>query len=297
MSGIDQLSNGRHEVKRLKRLGHDTVRGGDPAAGRLDASGQHHDADRGLRGAELVEEVAAVARAEVDVEHDDLDVLALELAARRVQGRGLEHPEPLQLEIHPAEQPKRWLVVHDEHGAPRRHAAEASGRGPYLPRATSRLQVVNAHRAFPYQRLRAGQGARASQGTSTTDHCLPPSRVAALSTRARSAVDAKALQDRAALSRSSARSLPRSSRLSNNPGDTFEPVTAILIDANASRGLRPSRSASSRSAGSIASAVNGSTSPSARSASSSTAASSCCPSSDTSPKRNPAKSGEAPSFP
>ncbi len=47
--------------------------------------------------------------------------------------------------------------------------------------------------------------------------------------------------------------------LSNRPGDTFEPVTAIRIGWNASRGFSPSRSASSASAASIPSADHGST--------------------------------------
>ena len=59
----------------------------------------------------------------MDVEHDDVHVLTLQLRARLVERPGLEHPEPLQLEVHPAEQPKRRLVVNDEHcAAPRRHS-------------------------------------------------------------------------------------------------------------------------------------------------------------------------------
>ena len=56
------------------------------------------------------------------------------------------------------------------------------------------------------------------------------------------------------------RSRPSSSRLSKSPGETVEPVTAMRIGWNAFRGFSPSRSASSRSAASIGSAVNGSTS-------------------------------------
>ena len=48
--------------------------------------------------------------------------------------------------------------------------------------------------------------------------------------------------------------------LSKRPGETFDPVTATRIGANASRGFSSSRSATARSACSIASAVNGSAS-------------------------------------
>ena len=63
----------------------------------------------------------------------------------------------------------------------------------------------------------------------------------------------------AALSRASVFSRPSSSMLSNRPGETFEPVTATRIGWKPCRGFRPSRSATPRSAASIASAVNGST--------------------------------------
>ena len=52
-------------------------------------------------------------------------------------------------------------------------------------------------------------------------------------------------------SRASDSSRPSSSRLSKSPGETFEPVTASRIGANAWRGFWPSRSASARSASSI----------------------------------------------
>ena len=58
--------------------------------------------------------------------------------------------------------------------------------------------------------------------------------------------------------------------LSNRPGETVEPVTATRIGWNACRGFWPTRSARSRSACSIASAVNGSTPASVSSAAAST---------------------------
>src|SRR5215204_5220585 len=106
MSAADQLPDCRHQPDGLERLRDDPVGGGEPAARRLDASGQHHDSGRGLSRAELVEQVATVAGAEMHVEHDDIDVLTLELRSRLLERPGLEYPEPLQLEVHSAEQPK-----------------------------------------------------------------------------------------------------------------------------------------------------------------------------------------------
>ena len=60
-------------------------------------------------------------------------------------------------------------------------------------------------------------------------------------------------------SRASDSSRPSSSRLSNRPGETFEPVIARRIGSNAWRGFWPSRSARARSAASIRSVSHGST--------------------------------------
>src|SRR5262249_60281596 len=53
-------------------------------------------------------------------------------------------------------------------------------------------------------------------------------------------------------------SLPSSSRLSNSPGDTVEPVTASRMGWNACRGFSSRRAAMPRSAASMVAASNGS---------------------------------------
>src|SRR5215217_759042 len=90
-------------------------------------------------------------------------------------------------------------------------------------------------------------------------------------------------------------SLPSSSRLSNSPGETLDPVTATRIGWNALRGESSSSSASERNVASIRSAVNGSTPSSAAAARPRTSPSSSAGSGSTSWKKKPANSGYAPS--
>ncbi len=48
------------------------------------------------------------------VEEHDIDGVGPQEVARDVHRPGLEHAVALELEVHPAEQPKRGLVVDDE---------------------------------------------------------------------------------------------------------------------------------------------------------------------------------------
>ena len=67
----------------------------------------------------------------MQVEEDDGDGLALEERAGVAERARLDHPVAVQLEIHPAQEPDRRLVVHDEHDRPvypRCHESESTGR-------------------------------------------------------------------------------------------------------------------------------------------------------------------------
>ena len=83
----------------------------------------------------------------------------------------------------------------------------------------------------------------------TPDGGLPPPRLARVPARARPAgAPPRPLRPparaTALLRRASDSSRPSSARLSKSPGETFEPVTATRIGANACRGFSPSRSQS-----------------------------------------------------
>jgi hypothetical protein len=51
---------------------------------------------------------------QVDVEHEKVDVFLLECGARSVERVSLEHLVPVELEVDPAEQADRGIVVDDE---------------------------------------------------------------------------------------------------------------------------------------------------------------------------------------
>ena len=74
------------------------------------ARDQHDGNRRPARVALLDEHVAALA-AQVDVEQDDVDVPSLQLGPCRVQRLRLAHLVAVELEIDPAKQPNRRLVV------------------------------------------------------------------------------------------------------------------------------------------------------------------------------------------
>jgi hypothetical protein len=75
------------------------------------------EGDRHLRSAlaHHAGDLDPVLAAEVDVEEDERDLLLLVRDARDLlQARGLEHAVALQLEVHPAEQAYRGVVIGDD---------------------------------------------------------------------------------------------------------------------------------------------------------------------------------------
>ena len=70
------------------------------------------------------------------VEHDDVDLVGAELRARLGQRPGLEHVPTRELQVDPAEEPNRSVVVDDEHGVARRVHAE--GESSPVPRSLLR---------------------------------------------------------------------------------------------------------------------------------------------------------------
>ena len=81
---------------------------------------------------------------QVDVEHDDVDVFLRSSSARAVASElSLEHLVPVELEIDPAKQPNRRLVVDDEDAGRRMtpgipHLARVYGLGGSVPTAPER---------------------------------------------------------------------------------------------------------------------------------------------------------------
>ena len=63
---------------------------------------------------ELLEELDAAVRTDVDVEQDDPDGAVRELLPRLFERRGLAHAQTLELEVDPAQEPDRSVVVDDE---------------------------------------------------------------------------------------------------------------------------------------------------------------------------------------
>jgi hypothetical protein len=67
----------------------------------------------------------------VDVEQDDVDLPSLELEARLLERRRLADRPALELQVDPAQEADRRVVVDDENGmAGRIHAAGQSTRNP-----------------------------------------------------------------------------------------------------------------------------------------------------------------------
>ena len=169
--------------------------------------------------------------------------LPLERARAARERRRLEHPVTLELEIHPAEQPNRRLVVDDEHGRRSPTPSREATSGRTRSRAWIRFHFVNGKRAE-----QRGADAGRGQGRAARDCPTRPRRSGA----ARGCVFQRALDPlappkplpmraRGGAEPASVVSRPSSSMLSNRPGETFEPVTATRIGWNACRGFSPSR--------------------------------------------------------
>ncbi len=81
------------------------------------------------------EHVASLA-VQVDVEHEKVDVFLLDRGARGVEGVSLEHLVPVELEVDPAEQADRGLVVDDENPGRR--------MTPFAPHSARSLAAVGS---------------------------------------------------------------------------------------------------------------------------------------------------------
>src|SRR5439155_16605545 len=102
------------------------------------------DLHTGSTAAQLLQKLEAVARADVDVEHDDVDRAVCELHARLRKPGGLTDVPAVELQIEPAEHTNGRVVVDDENGVTGRiHAGRQSSRGPYLDPPASRLLLEN----------------------------------------------------------------------------------------------------------------------------------------------------------
>ena len=157
---------------------------------------------------------------------------------------GLEDLVSLELEIDPAEQPDRRLVVDDEN--PRRgrmplgvvHRANISSEGPVRNRG--RRAVVRPLKWQGTSRSPHPAGAASRAPTSPVCLCRPGASGAGRGSRSSAPSIHSLRRGRcrrlplrrgrpAARRRPSVVSRPSSSMLSNRPGETFEPVTATRI--------------------------------------------------------------------
>ena len=128
----------------LERLGEDRVGVAQPRVRDFHRSGDEDDRDpRPPRQALRHERVAPFA-AEMDVEHDDVDVFLRQRRARCGERVSLEHLVPVELEVDAAEQPDRRLVVDDKD--PGRRMTLAT---PHLAASLTAAAVLVRTRARP----------------------------------------------------------------------------------------------------------------------------------------------------
>ena len=102
-------------------------------ADRVEIDRARDDRDRDSLRDELGEEHVAAFVPEVEIEQHDIDALG-HLSARLVERARFAYLVAAKLEIHPAEQANRWLVVDHENDvsrAPCRHKAAVYPRPSY----------------------------------------------------------------------------------------------------------------------------------------------------------------------
>ncbi len=98
----------------LERLGEDRVGVAQPRVRDFHRPGDEDDRDRWPAREALRDERVAPLAAEMDVEHDDVDVFLRQRRARRGERVSFQYLVPVELEVDAAEQPNRRLVVDDE---------------------------------------------------------------------------------------------------------------------------------------------------------------------------------------
>src|SRR4029077_941265 len=121
----------------------------------LEAAGE----ERHPLSVKVAEHAETVARANVDVEQDDVDVLVMEQLLCRLRCWRFQHAIALELQIDAAEHAQTVIVVHDEHGV--------SG-SPHLPEATVALRS----RCETGRREWAARGVRSSAYRIVEAPCL-----------------------------------------------------------------------------------------------------------------------------
>ena len=101
------------QILERKRLA-EHIRRAALVLGNVDRAADDHDRNR-VRD-QLVEELVAERRAEMNIQEDECRPLLGNRGASLGHALGVPHPEALQLEVHPAEQAQRWVVLDDEDG-------------------------------------------------------------------------------------------------------------------------------------------------------------------------------------
>src|SRR5579862_3315058 len=117
--------------------------------GRVERACHEHDRDWWLLRPALGDELVASLTAQMDVEHDDVDLLLLQCLACGRERVSLEDFMALELEIDSSEQPDRRFVVNHQDPGRRRmppgiaHRRESNERGdrPYPRRGSARLTI------------------------------------------------------------------------------------------------------------------------------------------------------------
>ena len=114
-SGADNAPNRGDELFELERLRDGAVGAGAQVAVHL--GGACEEQDRRRRGLELrlFEQRMRQLAAYVQIQQDDVRAVG-EPGSRGRHGGGFPHAESLQLEVQPAEQPQRCVVLHEENG-------------------------------------------------------------------------------------------------------------------------------------------------------------------------------------
>lgn len=111
---MSQVPHRRQEVVELERLRQDRVGLGEPGMCDVDGARDEHDRDPGPSRVTFADEHVAPLAAEMNVEHDEVDILLLERRPNGCDRLRLEHLVALELEIDAAQESDRRLVVDDK---------------------------------------------------------------------------------------------------------------------------------------------------------------------------------------
>ena len=200
-----------HDVEQLlepERLRDDAVGLADRGRVKPRAAGEEDDRRAVLPVSQRAHQGESVVGADVNVEQEEVDHVHGQCVLGGRDARRLEHVVAVELQVDPAEQTQRVVVVDDQN---RRHF----GVGSYGHRVS-----VSPFRPFYHSEMR--------NSADCFPHPTPIFRRRSWLVFQR-ALDPLASPRRLPTSRKSDSSRPRSSRLSKRPGETFDPVTARRI--------------------------------------------------------------------